>query len=97
MQVAHHRGLAFLVQLDDAALAQPVECEFDHPDCAVDDARACRDDGVGLLSPQHGLGDLRRVGEVADAHLDDLDAGDGDALGHLVGELAGDDVGRAAQ
>ena len=60
-------------------------------------ASAGRDDGVGLLSAQHGLGDLRRVGEVADAHLDDLNAGDGDALGHLMGEFAGDDVGRAAQ
>ena len=96
-QVAHHRRFALLVEVDDVALTQPGERHLDHADGAVDDTGAGRDDGVGLLSAQHGLGDLRRVGQMADAHLDDLHPGDGDALGHLLGELAGDDVGRAAQ
>jgi len=77
------------------ALRQPFECHLNHSDRAVDDTRAGGDDCVGLLSAQHGLGDLWRVGKMADAHLDDLHSGNGDAFGHLGGELAGDDVGRA--
>src|ERR1017187_8352707 len=96
-QIAHHRRFALLVKLDDVALRQPFECHFNHSDRAVDDTRAGGDDCVGLLSAQHGLGDLWRVGQMADAHLDDLHSGNGDALGHLCGQLAGDAVGRAAQ
>ena len=76
---------------------EPGERHLDHPDGALDDPRSRGDDRVGLLAAQHRLGDLGRVGEVADPHLDDLHTGDRDPLGHLLGELAGDVVGRAAQ
>ena len=35
---------------------------------------ARRDDGARLLALEHRAGDLGRVGQVADARLDDLDA-----------------------
>jgi SPFH domain / Band 7 family len=92
-QVAHHRCLAFLVELHDPALIKPGECHVDHAHRAVDDPRARRDDRVGLLAAEHCLGDLRRVREMTDAHLDDLHPGDRDPLGHLTGELSGDHVG----
>ena len=45
---------------------------------------------LGLLPLQHRLGDFRRVGEVADARVDDVDAGVGQALVDLVPAGAGD-------
>ncbi len=69
---------------------------LDHPDRAVNDAGAGSDDGIGLLASQHGLGDLRRVGKVADSYLDDLEPCDGDPCGHLLCELAGHDISRAS-
>ena len=73
---------------------EPGEGHLDHADRALDDPGARGDDGVGLLPAQHGLGDLRGVGEMADPHLDDLDAGDRTRCGDLLGELGGDEVGR---
>ena len=64
-------------------------------DGTVDDAGAGGHHGVGLLPAQHGLGDLRRVGQMADAHLDDLHSRDGDAFGHFRREFTSDDVRRA--
>jgi hypothetical protein len=96
-QVTHHGRFALLVEIDNIAFVEAGEGHFHHPDSAFDDAGACCDDCVGLLTAEHGLGDLRRVSEVADAHLDDLHPGDRDALGHLHSKLAGDDIGRAAQ
>ena len=62
-QVADHGCLAFLVQLDHAPVGEPVQRHLDHSDRALDNARPGRDDRAGLLSPQHRLGDLRRVRE----------------------------------
>ena len=73
------------------------ERHLDHADRALHDARAGRHHGVGLLPAQHGLRDLLGVGQVGDPHLDDLDAGDGDPLRHLGGQLGGHHVGGAAQ
>jgi uncharacterized membrane-anchored protein len=96
-QVAHHRCFALLVELDDALLVQARERHVDHANRTLDDLRARRHDGVCLLPAQHRLRDLRGIGEMADPHLDDLDSGDRDALGHLLRQLARDDVSRAAQ
>ena len=82
---------------DHAALVQAAERHLDHADGTFDDPRASGHDGVGLLAAQHRLRDLLGVGQVGDADLDDLEPGDGDPLGHLDGQLAGDDVGGAAQ
>ena len=60
---------------DDVLRAEHVERHFDHADRAFDDLLPCRDDGGGLLTPQHRVGDLRRVREMADPRLDQLDAG----------------------
>ena len=46
-EVAHHRCFALLVEVDDSALPEPFGCQFIHPGCALDDARA-GDDGVDL-------------------------------------------------
>ena len=96
-QVADHRRFAFFVEVDDATLTEASERELDHAHCTVDDTRAGGHDCAGLLTAQHGLGDLRSVGEVADPYLDDLEPGDDDPLRDFPGELARDDVGRAAQ
>ena len=74
-QVAHHRGLALGVELDDAALRELLERHLDHRHRALDDPRARRDDRAGLLALEHRLGDLGRIREVRDPRVDDLDAG----------------------
>ena len=70
---------------------------IDHADRSFDDPRAGGHHGVGLLAPEHGLRDLLGVGQVGDAHLDDFEPGDGDALGHFGRQLARHHVSRAAQ
>ena len=69
-------------------LAEPGQGQLDHADRALDDPRAGGDDGAGLLPAQHRLRDLRCVREVADPDLHDLDAGQHDPLGNLLGQLA---------
>src|SRR5690606_3486159 len=56
---------------------------------AFDDAGAGGDDGAGLLPLQHRLGDLGRVGQMADAGLDDTDAGLVQPLLDLLGQVPG--------
>ena len=68
-----------------------------HADRALDDALPGRDDGAGLLPLQHRRGDLRRVGEVADAGLEHLDAGLGQPILDLALQVLGDRGGVAAQ
>jgi len=53
--VAHHRCLAFPVEVGDAALVKSFERHFDHPDRALDDA-SC-DNGVGVPWAKHCLSD----------------------------------------
>ena len=48
------------------------------------------DDGAGLLALQHRGGDLGRIGEVADARLDDLDARLRQPLLDLLLQVRGD-------
>ncbi|MCY1005886.1 hypothetical protein OV079_09955 [Nannocystis pusilla] len=57
-------------------LLEAAQAHLDHADGALDDLPAGGDDGLGLLAPQHGLGDLGGVGEVREATVDDLEAGD---------------------
>ncbi|MPN05540.1 hypothetical protein SDC9_152791 [bioreactor metagenome] len=56
-----------------------------------------REHGGGLLALQHRLSDFGGIGERRDAGLDDLQAGDRDARGDLLGEFTGDQIGGAAQ
>ena len=74
-------------------LRQHVERHFDHADRAFDDALARGDDGAGLLPLQHRGGDLGRVGQVADARLDHLDAGLDQPLLDLALQVIGDRAG----
>ena len=71
------------------------ERHLDHPHRALDDALTRGDDRAGLLALQHRLGDLRRVGQVADARLDDLDAGRREPFLNLLLHVLGD-FGRVA-
>ena len=73
-----------------------IEGELDHADRAVHDARARIDDRLGLLAPQHGARDLGGVGEVGDAHLQDLDAREREPLVELVLEFHVDLIGVAS-
>ena len=66
-KVGDHSGLAFLVQLDQAAFAQTGQGHFNGTDGAFNDHVAGVDDGGGLLALEHGGGDLRGVGQVSDA------------------------------
>ena len=95
-QVGHHDGTPLLVEFDETLLTQAVERQSDHPDSTFDDSLARGDDLGGLLSDEHRLGDLRRVGEMGDACLDDLDAGHRSPLGQLLGQFLGD-AGTIAQ
>jgi hypothetical protein len=74
IKTARRRRFALLVKVDDVTLTQSVECQFNHPDRSVDDTRASGEGGVGVLSAEHGQLDLRRVGKMAEAYLDDLHA-----------------------
>ena len=67
-----------------------VERHLDHAHGALDDLRASRDDRVRLLAAEHRVGDLGGVREVADAGLDDLDAGLLQPVLDLGLELLGD-------
>jgi len=51
-QVGDHRGLALLVQLDDALVLEPLQGELDHADRSLDDPLPGADHGVGLLLAQ---------------------------------------------
>ena len=59
------------------------ERHLDHAHRAGDDLAARGDDGLRLLAAEHRLGDLRRVGEVAQAGLLDDDARLREPLGEL--------------
>jgi len=74
-QITNHGGFAFLVELDGPVFLEFLERHFDHSDGAIDDASACGDDGFRLLPAQHGFGDFRGVGQVAQAGLNDDHAG----------------------
>ena len=89
--VAAHGGHAF------PSLEARLERVLHHAHRAFHDLLARRDDGRRLLSLQHGRGDLLGVGQVADARLDDLDAGPVQALLHGVLQLLRDLLGMAAQ
>ena len=52
------RGLALLVQLDDAFGLQPLQGQLHYADGTLDYALARADDRAGLLLAEHGLGDL---------------------------------------
>ena len=63
---------------------QARERHLHHSNSAVNDSAARGDDSIRLLPAQHGLGDLGRVGEMADPHLDNFDAGNRDPFGHAL-------------
>ena len=66
-------GLLGVVQLDDLLTGEPLQGHLDHADRPLDDLLPRRDHGAGLLALEHGVGDLGRVGQVADPGLQDLD------------------------
>ena len=84
-------------QRDDVLVRELLQRQLHHADGPLDDLEPGRDDGGGLLAAEHRLGDLGRVGEVADPGLDDADAGPLEALGELLLEDAVHVVGASAQ
>ena len=74
-QVADHGGLALFVQLDGALLLEHLQRHVHHADGAFDDFAPRRDDGAGLLAPQHRGGDFLRVSQVTDSRFQHLHAG----------------------
>jgi 2-desacetyl-2-hydroxyethyl bacteriochlorophyllide A dehydrogenase len=96
-QVGDHRGLALLVKLHHPLLLQALQGQPDHADRALHDGQAGADHGRGLLLAEHGLRDLRRVGQPGQPGLDHVDPGRGDPLGDLGGQLRGDLGGVLAQ
>ena len=74
-----------------------LERHLDHAHGAFDDPGTSIDDGARLLAPQHRVGDLGGIGEVADARVHHLDAGLLEAALHLRLQLLADLVGVAAQ
>jgi len=96
-EVADHLGLLVVAEIDDLLGFQVFESQLDHTDGTFDDFLPGGDHGGGLLALEHGAGDLGGVGQVADACLDDLDAGDGKAGGQASLELVVDLGGSGAQ
>ena len=73
------------------------ERHLDEADGALDHRLAGGEDRLGLLAAEHHLGDLRRVGEVGQPGLEDLDAGALQPALQLGLEARADLVGVAAQ
>ena len=89
-QVGDHSGLALFVQLDHAFLFETLQGQLDHADRAFDDPEPSADHGAGRLLAQHGLGDLRRIGQPGQPGLNDVHPGLPDPVGDLGRELPGD-------
>ena len=96
-QIADHGGLALLVEIDDVFFGQFLERHVDHAHRAVHDLLARGDDGLGLLAAQHGLRDLRCVGEMRDPGLLHLHAGLFEPLMQLLAQGNGHGVTPAPQ
>ena len=80
-----------------AFLRQHRERHLHHADGALDDALPGGDDRAGLLALQHGAGDLRRVGQVAEPRLQHLDARLREPFLDLALQVVGDFAGVATQ
>ena len=76
---------------------RPLQRHLHHADRAQHDLLARADHGLGLLPAQHGAGDFRRVGEVREPRVFDVQAGLLEALLQLVLELGDDLVAAGAQ
>jgi hypothetical protein len=74
-QVGDHRCLALGVHLGEIGVGELGERSLDQRDRSLDHRPARGEDRLGLLATEHDLGDLRRVGEVTEPGLEDLDAG----------------------
>ncbi len=86
-QVADHRCLTFLVEIDHVTIAETLKGELDHAHRSLDDVLAGGDDGRGLLAAQHRLGDLWRVGDPDDLAVHDSEPGSLDPAGDFGQEL----------
>ena len=96
-QVGDHGRLALFVEVDHIGLVELVESHFDHADGAVDDHLTGIDDRAGLLSLEHDRGDLRRVSQMGDAGVDDLEAGRFDLRLDLIFDALCHEFGGTAQ
>ena len=68
-----------------------------HADGSLDDALPRGDDGRRLLAAQHRAGDFRRIGEMREACIYDMQAGLFEAFLQFALELAHDHVTARAQ
>ena len=83
------------VELHHAALGEALERHLHHADRAEHDLLARADHGFRLLTPQHRARDFRRVGEVSEARVFDVQARLLEALLQLALEPADDFVAAA--
>ena len=63
-EVADHGGPAVIVELHHLFFGQFLQRHIDHADGTMDDFLPRRYDRLRLLAAQHGLGNLRRVGQM---------------------------------
>ena len=96
-QVRHHGRPALVVELHDAAFGEALERHLHHADRAEHDLLARADDGFRLLPAQHRARDFRRVGEVREPRVFDVQPGLLEAFLQLALETADDFVAAAAQ
>ena len=68
------------------ALGKLTQGHLDHVDRSAHNLAASRDDSVGLLAAQHGLGDLGSVGQVREARIVHGNAGHGKTGGQLAAQ-----------
>ena len=85
-----------VIELHDAAFGQALQRHLHHADRAEHDLLARADDGFGLLPSQHRARDFRRVGEVSESRVFDVQPGLLEALLQLALESPDDLVATAA-
>ena len=71
-QIAYHRSLLVIVEVDNVLVGKLVKCHLHHRNSTLDDLLAGGDDSRSLLATQHHGCNLRSIGEVVDACLHDL-------------------------
>ena len=85
------------VEIDHAAFGEALERHLHHADRAEHDLLARADDRFRLLPPQHRARDLRRVGQVREPRVFDVQARLFEALLQFALEAADDFIAARAQ
>ena len=76
-QVGDHGCFPLVVQFHDVLLLEPFKGELDHAHRAFNYPLSRCNHRARLLTSEHRLSDLRRIGQAGDSRLDDFYSGRG--------------------